>query len=220
MRRKQTIAVFAALAMLLLPAAGQTSSAPARQRLQQRLNAQWDELMSLLSEEISGPAEWARGIYLGVRLLSIGPDGKELMGSRFARARTPEAAFLSAVYLAVHGDATDRWFVRRELETNKVKRSWLKAALGTGRAITDSMNQGTRWEATVQHLPSPVGCRLLARNCMRSKDVLVRRGGLMWGFWVADNAYWRDVRAVSQKDPDRLTQRFAALLLQRRVTAR
>lgn len=186
-----------------------------RQRTAARIEAVWDELLGLLASDVWGTAEWTRGIYLGVRLLSIGAGGVELMGSRFARARTPEAAFLAGAFLAVHGDKTDRWFVRRELETNADKRVWLRSALGNGRAITATLSRSRRWENATQYLPSSRGCTLLARDCMQSDDALVRRAGLLWGYWVPDRAYWRDVKRCARTDPERLTQRFAAALLRR-----
>lgn len=211
-------AVFCVLALLLIcsPALAQQGRSTAeQQRVTEKVDATWTDLLDLLSEDVWGAAEWTRGTYLGARLLAIGPDGTAIMGSRFAKASTPEAAFLSAVFLAVHGTSTDRWFIRRELETNQSKREWLKAAVGTGRAINASINEGARWENAVQYLPSPTGCRLLTRECLRSQDALVRRSGLLWGFWVADSAYWKDVQGLAQKDPDQLTRRFAAALIQR-----
>ena len=48
---------------------------------------------------------------------------------------------------------------------------------------------------------------------MESKDVLVRRAGLFWGFWVPNATYWQVVGRWTKNEPDPATRRMAAYLL-------
>lgn len=175
----------------------------------------WNDLVPMIKQAPWGAAEWTRGIYLGIRLMSFGIDGIPPMRQTFARTANSEAAFLSGAYLAVHGGRKERAFVRKELESNPKKQTWLKGLVGDAKALSAAMRSGSEWQPAIRQLPSTSGCLLLAKECMLSRDPLVRRAGLYWGFWLADRQYWKMAAKLSASDADPLTKRFAAALIRR-----
>lgn len=189
---------------------------PALRRVNPELISLFDELVGLTQSHPWTTAQWARGIFVGVKLFKFGPSGIPYVGRRFAGAVKAEECFVSAAYMTVHGDDTDRWYIRRELETDKRKRVWLNAAFGSARALDRSLKKGAQWQPGVKHLPSQTGCRLLARDCMTSKDPLVRRAGIYWGYWTADKNYWSSTKRLAKQDPDPLTRRLAAFLVSKK----
>jgi hypothetical protein len=169
-------------------------------------------LVSLSRLREWGPAEWARGSYVGVRLLAFGAAGVPYLRGRFSEAEMPDEALLAATYVAVHGAEEDRRFIRRSLESDAGKRRWLVRLAGDGRRLANAMREGQRWAPAVRWLPSLDGIRRTILLCVRSEDALVRRSALYWGFWVADDAVWTAIRCCADTDPDLVTRGFARYL--------
>ena len=211
-RRALRSTISAAAGMLMLCSAtafGQTAAQPS-------LSSLFDELVGLVRTGQWGALEWARGSYLALQINRYGKSGVPYMRGRFARAGLPEEAFLSGIYVVAYGEDVDHRSMRRALEADQRKRSWLRGMVGDWNAIRASMRSGAQWQPALRFLPALGGCRNFCRLCMQSDDVLVRRAGLQWGFWVADTAYWRSVQSVSTSDPDPLTRQFAQYLFSRR----
>ncbi len=175
----------------------------------------WNEWGELVKARPWGATHWARGTYLGLRLFGFGAAGVPFAGSRFARTASPEEAFLAGVFMASCGGDTERRFIRGQLETNPLKRQWLQASCGTGVALSNAVEEGEDWQAAARALPSPAGCRALTLECMASADPLVRRAGMLWGYWLADANYWTALKRAAERDADSLTRRFAAFLVNR-----
>lgn len=206
------------VAMLIMLQAGagpgvRSAENPAFRRVNPELISLFNELVTLTRSHPWTPSEWARGVLVGVKLFKFGRSGIPYVGSRFAGARKAEECFIAGAYMTVHGDNTDRWYIRRELETDKRKRVWLNAAFGSNRALDQSLKRGTEWQPAIKHLPSQTGVRLLSRDCMASEDPLVRRAGLYWGYWLANKNYWANAKLLAKQDPDPLTRRLAAYLV-------
>jgi hypothetical protein len=183
------------------------------------LPAQFDELLSLTRSGDWGPLEWGRSSVLSMRILNNGRKGVPYLRYRFERAAAEEEGFLAGAYLGVHGSDDDHAIVRRELERNPRKRAWLRTLVGDGKALSAALRDGEDWEPAVRFLPTVTGCQRLTRLLIDSEDVLVRRAGLYWGFWVAGPAYWKAVEDRAQNEADPLTRRFAAYLLKTRRSA-
>ena len=216
--RKCHIYLLLLLALLLagplaFPIGAQSQNDPALRRVNPELISLFDELVLLTRSHPWTPTQWARGIVVGVKLFKFGRSGIPYVGRRFAGAVKAEECFVAGAYMTVHGDDTDRWYIRRELETDKRKRVWLKAAFGSSRALDRSLKKGAQWQPGVKHLPSQAGCRLLARDCMASKDPLVRRAGIYWGYWTADGNYWTAAKRLAKQERDPVTRRLAAYLV-------
>jgi hypothetical protein len=179
--------------------------------------ASFEELVSLTRGAHLTAAGWAHGSVLIVRLCGHGSAGVPYLRYRFEQTAVPEEAVLAAAYLSLYGVPRDHAGIRRELESDPRKRAWLRELFGDGKAMADALRAGVDWEPAAQLLPSPDGYRNLALLCVRSSDVLVRRAGLYWGFWVPDDAYWEAVQRCADRDPDPLTKRFARCLLKNRA---
>lgn len=194
-------------------AVGQPSAQPS-------LSSLFDELVSLVRAGPWGALEWARGSYLALQINRYGKSGVPYLRNRFTRAGLPEEGFLSGIYVVAYGEDVDHRSMRRALETDQRKRSWLRGMVGDWNAIRASMRSGAQWQPALRFLPALGGCRSFCRLCIQSDDVLVRRAGLYWGLWVADTAYWTAVQSASASDPDPMTRQFAQYLLSRRPAAR
>jgi len=179
----------------------------------------FNELVVLVRSGQWGAMEWARGGYLSLQITRYGPAGAPYMRGRFTRAGVPEEAFLAGVYVATYGGDVDHRLMRRTLETDGRKRAWLQAMAGDWKALRGSMRSGAQWQPALRFLPALTGCRSFCRLCAASDDALVRRAGLMWGFWMADAAYWQTVRNLSVSDRDPLSRQFAQYLCSRSPTA-
>lgn len=203
---KRSLAV---AALVLACASAEAGATPAVD-----LSAHWDPLVTLVQQHPWNTVQWARGVYLGARLFAAGEAGVPFMAQRFVRARRAEEGVLSGLYLAVYGRDAEHQMVRRQLETDATKRTWLRAAFGDARAVVHTYENGREWAPAVGYLPSHSGGRRLAALCMASTDPLVRRCGMYWGAWVADGAFWAALRDRAARDPDALTRRFAGFLVQ------
>ncbi len=198
-----------------LPASG-TTATPTPPSWPAGMKNIWNDLVPLIQQAPWNAAEWTRGIYLGIRLMSFGPNGIPPMRQTYNRATSSEAAFLSGAYLAIYGGQTERTIIRKDLESNPKKQTWLKALFGDAKALSTAMQSGAEWQPAIRQLPSISGGLRLAKECMLSRDRLVRRAGLYWGFWLADQQYWKMTAKISKTDVDPLTKRFATALIRRR----
>jgi hypothetical protein len=172
-----------------------------------------DELARLLDRNEHSAIDLARGGFLAARVLAAGPPALPLVRPRFERAATPGEAAIPGLFLAVHGTPQHRDLVQRELERSCLKRSWLSAMVGSEARFAESVEEGRAWQPLLRVLPSLGGVRALTLQLAGSRDALVRRSGLYWGFWIADDAYWSAVRQSSARDPDPATRRIASWLL-------
>lgn len=173
----------------------------------------YDSLASLLDREDPGPVELARGTYDAAKFFAVGPVALPYTKQRFASANTEGEASLGGLFITVRGNAEDINLIQRELETNKRKRNWLAHMVGTEPAFFASVESGAMWREFIRVLPSTEGPRRLSLGCMQSKDALVRRAGLFWGYWFEGQAYWNAVKKISSGDADPGTRRIAAHLL-------
>jgi len=210
--------VAAALAGLpaSLPGAGGAAAAEPKTATESELNATFDELLALMRVEEPSPADWAQASWLAVQLSRYGEAGVPAMRRRFSRSTAADEALPAGIFVAVYGQAADRLFVRKDLETNRVKRKWLADMLGSRDAINASLREGAHWRSATKLIPSLDGCRRLCRLCLQSADALVRRAGLYWGYWINDDAYWQAVRNCADSDADRLTRVLAQHFLDQR----
>lgn len=172
-----------------------------------------DDLSELAAQEEMDLMDWGRVAMLAPQFFMVGPKGVPYTFSRFLNAKTAEEAFLCGVFVVTHGGSVYQLSVRKELETNERKRSWLKQLVGTEKAFYASMEGGEMWKPALQYLPSPAGCRGACFRCMESQDILVRRAGLYWGFWVPNPTYWQVVERWTKSEPDSSTRRMAEYLL-------
>lgn len=160
-----------------------------------------------------GAMQMAKGTYDATRFYAVGAAGLEPNVGWYVGAPSFGQAAVAGLYLAVWGRASDLATVRRELETNGRKRAWLQQMLGDEARFFASIDSGRTWAGMVALLPAIGGTRTLMQLLMGSRDPLVRRAGLFWGYFLADAAYWSRVRALRQADPDALNRRVADRLL-------
>lgn len=205
----------AGLAGIAPGAAASEPAPPSAAAAARQMEPLWTELVALVPERPWDPLQWTRGLYLGTQIFRFGADGVPYMNGQFSGARGPTVAFLAGVYVTLYGRDEDLDHIRGDLETDRVKRSWLKAAFGDAAALSGSMEGGEEWRPALRCLPATGGCRKLAMSCLQSADPLVRRAGIYWGFWVPDNAYWSAVRQCLKSDSDPLNRRFAAFLMRK-----
>jgi hypothetical protein len=173
----------------------------------------FDELLHLVRKPELSVSENLRVTYLVTRILLYAERGLPYMRSRFAGCKRPDEGLLAGAYVVALGSRRDVDSVHKRLESDAVARSWLRMLAGSGQALTDAMNAGIDWEPVIRLVPAG-NCKYFTRLCMGSRDSLLRRSGLFWGVWVADDTgYWRAVAAKSKNDPDPLTRSFAGWLL-------
>ena len=172
-----------------------------------------DDLSALAAQQEMDLMDWGKVAYLAPQFFMVGPKGVPYTYSRFLGAKTAEEAFLCGVFVVTHGGPAYQMSVRKELETNEKKRGWLRQLVGTEKSFYASMEGGEMWKPALQYLPSPAGCRGTCFRCMESQDVLVRRAGLFWGFWVPSANYWQVVERWAKNEPDPATRRMAEYLL-------
>jgi hypothetical protein len=175
----------------------------------------FEGLAGLVDQETLSAMDMARGSYLSARYFSVGRPALPYLQSRFYGAQTPGEASMAGLYMTIYGGKAHTEAIRKELETNPRKRSWLYEMVGTESAYRASLDDGKQWKPLLRVLPSTAGSRQLAMTCMRSRDPLVRRAGLFWGYWMPDADYWRAVRRCGEGDRDPVTQGMARHLLRR-----
>ena len=173
----------------------------------------YNKLSVIVDDEDPDPMDMARGGLLATQFFSVGPAGLPKAQSWFSTAPTRGRASMSGLFLAIHGRPEHLSFVQRALETDRQKRSWIYEMVGTANNFNLSMENGEMWQPFLRVLPKTDGCRTLAANCMKSRDPLVRRTGLYWGYWFATSNYWTQARAVAARDPDPLARQMATYLL-------
>ena len=166
-------------------------------------------LVELFDGRTWSAVEWAQGSVQTMEVFSYGAAGLPYMRSRFDQSLLAHETFLSGVYLTVHGREQDWRAMRQALEEQPVKQAWLKQMVGDTKGLNQSMEAGAQWQSATRLLPSTAGARRFSQLCMESKDILVRRAGLYWGYWLADNAYWQAAKQCAQSDPDPRTRVFA-----------
>ena len=173
----------------------------------------YDSLASLLDREDPGAIELARGTYDAAQFFAVGPVALPYCKKRFENASTEGEASIGGLFITVRGNAEDIALIQRELETNKGKRQWLAHMVGTEKAFFASIESGAAWREFIRVLPSTEGPRRLSLGCMQSRDALVRRAGMFWGYWFEGQAYWTAVKNISSGDADPGTRRIASHLL-------
>ena len=134
------------------------------------------------------------------------------MKERFAVSNIPEEAFITGIYKVAYGNQREYRSIRKELETNKTKRSWLKQIAGSGNALMNSLAQGESWRKGIRMMPAINKARDACGTLMGSEDALVRRVGLLWGYFIADAHYWQSVQTLLKTEPAGLTKNFANYL--------
>ncbi len=173
------------------------------------------KLSAFLDQEELDPLEVAAGSLWAARFYSVGRPGLEPTRRWFRSAATCGRASAAGLYQVVHGSSNDLMAVRVELETSKLKRGWLHGMVGTEPRFEASLENGKSWASLSRVLPATAGCRTLAIMCIRSRDPLVRRAGVFWGYWFADAPYWGHVRRLAAGDGDAVTRKVSANLLRR-----
>jgi hypothetical protein len=187
--------------------AERTSAVPAD------MPALFDELVFLVRKPQLSVTENLRVTYLVTRMLIYAERGLPYMRSRFARCPAADEGLLAGAYVVALGTRRDVDSIHGRLENDPRARDWLKMLGGTNTALTEAMQAGMAWEPVIRLLPTG-NCRYFTRLCMGSRDALLRRCGLYWGAWTADDAgYWRAVALKSKQDPDPLARNFAGWLL-------
>lgn len=176
-------------------------------------NETFARLASLVDSEEVGVLDMARGTYDATRFISAGKDGAPVLESKFLNAATFGEASVAGLYLTVWGKDGQLSAIQRELEANPLKRKWLYGMVGTEELFWNSIGDGGKYQPLLRLLPSIGGTRALALRCIQSKDPLVRRAGLFWGYWLADKSYWDAVSGLAKSDDDRTTLRVVQRLL-------
>lgn len=175
--------------------------------------ATFSDLAALVDAEELDPLDMARGSLSASRYFAVGAPGVGRNAAWYRQARTFGQASVAGLYVTVWGQAADLEALRRELETNRSKRVWLHQMLGNEGQFFSSVESGRDWAHMLSLLPSVGGTRRLSVLCMESRDALVRRAGMFWGYFVADPAYWAKVKGLWQGDADPLNRRIATRLL-------
>ena len=170
-------------------------------------------LASLLDQEELSGFDVARATLLSAEYFGAGTQALAVTRNHFARSTTQGQAGLSGVFLVSVGSETERAAIRRQVETDKTKRQWIWNYVATEQRFFSAIQQGASWQPMTAVLPSSTKCRMLADTCMDSRDLLTRRAGLYWGYWVADASYWKKVQTLAQTDADKTTRVIATRLL-------
>jgi len=179
-------------------------------------DATLSSLAALVEQEEMGALDLAKGSYDASRLFAVGAAGLSRAEPRFRSALTLGEASVAGLYMTVWGKQPQIDAVRRELEANPAKRRWLQALVGSEERFAASMATGQQYQPLLRLMPDVGGTRILAMQCLRSRDTLVRRAGMLWGYWLADGAYWSALKGISDIEQDVSTKRLALRLLQKR----
>lgn len=170
-------------------------------------------LAGYLNREELNALDVANATLLATRVFAAGTQQLPRVRSRFLSATTQGEAALAGTYLVNHGGTAERQLIRSQTETSRLKRQWVWAYIATEQRFFDSIQQGSQWRSTTALLPATGRCRQLAESCMDSHDLLTRRAGLYWGYWVADAPYWKKVEALVKTEKDAVTKGIARRLL-------
>lgn len=189
------------------------ASAQAPATLPADFTSTFSHLATLVDAEELNPLELARGSFDASRYFAVGAAGVDQNAAWYRQARSFGQACVAGLYVTVWGQPGDLDAVRRELELNRSKRVWLQQMLGTEAQFFTSVESGRDWAHLMSLLPSLGGTRRLTQLCMESRDALVRRSGLFWGYFLADPAYWAKTKVLWQSDADALNRRIATRLL-------
>lgn len=174
---------------------------------------EFDDLAAFLDRDDLSGLEMAQAAMIASRVFDAGTQAMPYVQARFVRAVTQGQAALAGVYLVGIGSTAERALIRRQVESNTTKRKWIWANVSTEERFFSALQEGTQWRAAIPLLPSTAKCRALAELCLDSRDLLTRRAGLFWGWWVADASYWKKVQTASQTDADAVTKKIALRLL-------
>lgn len=207
------------LAALLVLRAATLAAAPAPAGAPTGFADRFDQLVACLDQDTLSPLETAEATLLATQVFGTGTQAMPYVRSRFLTAATPGAGGLAGVFLVCHGGEPERLLIRRQAETDIKKRKWIWNYVANEQRLFDAIEQGAQWRTATRLLPSAAKCRQLALLCMDSPDLLTRRAGLYWGYWVADDTHWNRVRALAQNDPDRTTRQMAARLWSQHAAA-
>lgn len=177
----------------------------------------YDRVVELAEKEELTGMEVAKGTYLATKLFATGSRTLPYVEGRFRAAKLETDASIAGLYMSVHGKDAHLAVIQRDLESNSVKRAWLRRDVGTEQSFFNSLESGGYWADFLPILPSASGVRKLTRSCMASSDTLVRRAGMLWGYFFADAAYAASLKAVAENDADPVTRRIALRVQQRQA---
>ncbi len=175
----------------------------------------YHNLAGLIDRETLGPLEMAKGTYDASRFFAVGVPGVPPLEQQYRQAATLGQATLAGLYLTVWGKQRQFDMIRAELERNQAKRRMIYGLCGTEPIFFSALDAGAQYQPLLRLMPSVGGTRTLTRQLLDSPDALVRRSGMFWGFWLADAAFWNRVKEMAQSDPDPVTRRVSARLLQK-----
>ena len=177
----------------------------------------YQNLAGLIDREALGPLEMAKGTYDATRFFAVGVPGVPPLEQQYRRAATLGQATVAGLYLTVWGKQRQFDMIRAELERNQAKRRMIYGLCGTEPIFFSALDAGAQYQPLLRLMPSVGGTRTLTRQLRDSPDALVRRSGMFWGFWLADAAFWNRVKEMAQSDPDPVTRRVSARLLQKAI---
>jgi hypothetical protein len=177
--------------------------------------ATYQSLSGLVDAESLGAMDMARGTYDASRFFAVGKPGLPPLEQRFRSGVTLGQATVAGLYLTVWGQQTQFDLIRGELERNTAKRRIVYSMAGTEDIFFSSLESGATYQPMLRLLPSVGGTRMLTRQLLDSKDALVRRGGMFWGYWLADRSFWKRVKEMAGDDPDAATRTIAQRLVKK-----
>ena len=186
---------------------------PVRAAEKSAFESDFASLAGYLNREDLGALDYANATLLATRVFAGGTQELPRARSHFLAAATQGEAALAGTYLVSLGGAAERQLIRTQTETSKTKRQWVWTFIATEQRFFDAIQQGAQWQSASALLPSTAKCRQLAELCMDSHDMLTRRAGLYWGYWVADAAYWKKVDTLVKAEKDPVTKGIARRLL-------
>ncbi len=194
-----------------------TSVAWADPELPADFHGLYQNLAGLIDREALGPLEMAKGTYDATRFFAVGVPGVPPLEQQYRQAATLGQATVAGLYLTVWGKQRQFDMIRAELERNQAKRRMIYGLCGTEPIFFSALDAGAQYQPLLRLMPSVGGTRTLTRQLLDSPDALVRRSGMFWGFWLADAAFWSRVKEMAQTDPDPVTRRVSARLLQKAI---
>lgn len=184
---------------------------PARAAVTPAYEQIFEELSAMVDAAV--PQKVMPASVLGVKCFSPGAGRLDFHREQFVSAQSQGRAAVSGLFLAVYGDAASRLLVRGELENNSQKRAWLWRNFGTEKLFFWQIRQGARFQSLTQLLPFTEGLRAQIRLLLQSKDPLIRRAGLFFGSWLADDGYRWGAQFMASSDADPVNRECARRLL-------